>query len=73
MNATYTLGFSIPVSLELYTDKPRITFKKDGTFKLTVFSDLHFGEDPDTFGPKQDRKSTTLVMRVLEDEKPDFA
>jgi len=56
-----------------YPDKPRLTFKLGGTFKLTVFSDLHFGENPwDDWGPKQDVKSLALMDTVLADEKPDY-
>ena len=60
--------------MDPYPDKPRITFKADGTFKLTVFSDLHFGENPwDDWGPEQDRNSVVLLEKILADEKPDFA
>lgn len=53
--------------------KPRLTFKPDGTFKVTVFSDLHFGENPwDDWGPQQDVNSLALMNTVLEDEKPDY-
>ncbi|KAJ3533020.1 hypothetical protein NMY22_g7507 [Coprinellus aureogranulatus] len=54
--------------------KPRLTFKPDGTFKITVFSDLHFGENPwDWWGPLADIRSINLMNRVLGDEKPDYA
>ncbi|KAF4616807.1 hypothetical protein D9613_008404 [Agrocybe pediades] len=53
--------------------KPRVTFKANGTFKLTVFSDLHFGENPwDNWGPQQDVNSLQLMNTVLGDEKPDY-
>ncbi|KAJ3815094.1 Metallo-dependent phosphatase [Lentinula aff. lateritia] len=56
-----------------YPDKPRITFRPDGTFKLTVFSDMHWGENPwDSWGPEQDANSTRLMEKVLPSEKPDF-
>ncbi|KAF9475416.1 Metallo-dependent phosphatase [Pholiota conissans] len=59
--------------LDPYPTKPRLTFKKDGTFKITVFSDLHFGENPwDSWGPQQDINSTILMNAVLPDEKPDY-
>ncbi|KAG5652693.1 hypothetical protein H0H81_004078 [Sphagnurus paluster] len=62
-----------PNLLEPYPGKPRITFRPDGSFKLTVFSDLHFGENPwEDWGPEQDRKSVILMDRVLKDEKPDY-
>ncbi|KAG5647074.1 hypothetical protein DXG03_001444 [Asterophora parasitica] len=59
--------------LNPHPGKPRVTFRPDGTFKLTVFSDLHFGENPwDSWGPEQDRNSTRLMKTVLADEKPDY-
>jgi hypothetical protein len=59
--------------LNPYPGKARLTFKPDGTFKLTVFSDLHFGENPwDVWGPEQDVNSTALMRKVLGDEKPDY-
>ena len=61
------------VDLDPYPGKPRVTFKEDGTFKITVFSDLHFGENPwDAWGPEQDVNSTRLMRTVLADEKPDY-
>ncbi|KAJ8073392.1 hypothetical protein PM082_011667 [Marasmius tenuissimus] len=60
-------------ALNPYPDKPKLTFRPDGTFKITVFSDLHFGENPwDTWGPEQDANSTRLMKTVLPDEKPDY-
>jgi hypothetical protein len=51
-----------------------LTFLRDGTFKISVFSDLHFGENPwDTWGPEQDVNSTKLIETVLADERPDYA
>jgi hypothetical protein len=59
--------------LNPYPNKPRLVFRQDGTFKLSVFSDLHFGENPwDDWGPEQDRKSLIVMRNMLELEKPDF-
>ncbi|OBZ77295.1 putative inactive purple acid phosphatase 16 [Grifola frondosa] len=59
--------------LDPYPDKPRVVFREDGTFKITVFSDLHYGENPwDAWGPQQDVNSTILMNIVLTDEKPDY-
>ncbi|GJE86758.1 metallo-dependent phosphatase [Phanerochaete sordida] len=64
---------SIPSALNPYPTKPRLTFKSDGTFKVTIFSDLHFGENAwDVWGPQQDVNSTRLMNTVLASEKPDF-
>ncbi|KAF9446424.1 Metallo-dependent phosphatase [Macrolepiota fuliginosa MF-IS2] len=59
--------------LNPYPDKPRLVFRDDGTFKITVFSDLHYGENPwDWWGPVQDSNSTRVMKRVLKDETPDY-
>ncbi|EPQ53523.1 Metallo-dependent phosphatase [Gloeophyllum trabeum ATCC 11539] len=59
--------------LNPYPTKPRVTFRADGTFKLTVFSDLHYGENPwDAWGPQQDVNSTVLMKLVLASEQPDY-
>ncbi|KAF8908604.1 Metallo-dependent phosphatase-like protein [Gymnopilus junonius] len=59
--------------LNPYPTKPRLTFRPDGTFKITVFSDLHFGENPwDVWGPQQDVNSTILMNLVLGEENPDY-
>ncbi|KII84564.1 hypothetical protein PLICRDRAFT_57545 [Plicaturopsis crispa FD-325 SS-3] len=61
------------VDLNPYPHKPRVTFRRDGTFKLTIFSDLHFGENPwDWWGPEHDASSTQLMKTILADEKPDY-
>jgi predicted MPP superfamily phosphohydrolase len=60
-------------TLNPYPNKPRITFPSDGTFKLAVFSDLHFGENPwEDWGPEQDRKSLKVMTSMLALEKPDY-
>ncbi|KAH6891872.1 Metallo-dependent phosphatase-like protein [Coprinopsis sp. MPI-PUGE-AT-0042] len=67
--------FSGYTSLDPYPalGKPRITFNDDGTFKVTVFSDLHFGENEEgPWGPEQDLNSTRVMKRVLKDEKPGY-
>ncbi|PIL27353.1 hypothetical protein GSI_10500 [Ganoderma sinense ZZ0214-1] len=61
------------LDLNPYANKPRLTFRSDGTFKITVFSDLHYGENPwDAWGPQQDVNSTQLMNTVLTSEKPDY-
>ena len=61
-------------NIDPYPGKPRVVFKPDGTFKLTVFSDLHFGENPwEDWGPAHDKSSVGLITSILADEKPGFA
>ncbi|KAJ7245920.1 Metallo-dependent phosphatase-like protein [Mycena haematopus] len=66
------LGSSSPL-LNPYSDKPRLTFRPDGSFKITIFSDLHFGENPDDgVGVVKDTNSTHLMRAILHDEDPDY-
>ncbi|KAI0711535.1 Metallo-dependent phosphatase [Earliella scabrosa] len=61
------------IDLNPYPYKPRLTFRKDGTFKVTVFADIHFGENPwDDWGPQQDVNSLNLMNTVLSSESPDY-
>lgn len=61
------------MDLDPYPTKPKITFSPDGTFKVTVFSDLHFGENPwDSWGPEHDAASIGLMRNILSTEKPDY-
>ena len=61
------------IDLNPYASKPRLTFRDDGTFKITVFSDLHYGENPwDDWGPEQDINSSQLMNTVLSSETPDY-
>ncbi|KAI3615490.1 calcineurin-like phosphoesterase [Moniliophthora roreri] len=70
----YPTQRSLQDELNPYPTKPKLTFGADGTFKVTVFSDLHFGENPwDTWGPEHDANSVKLMKSVLQDEKPDYA
>ncbi|KAF8842850.1 Metallo-dependent phosphatase [Paxillus ammoniavirescens] len=59
--------------LNPYPDKPRVTFRQDGSFKLTIFSDVHFGENPwDSWGPVQDIDTNALMQSLLDIEEPDY-
>jgi hypothetical protein len=65
-----------PISppLDPYPTKPRLTFNAaTGTFNITVFSDMHYGENPwDVWGPEQDKNSTIMMKKVLKDKRPDY-
>ncbi|KAI6096160.1 Metallo-dependent phosphatase [Pisolithus croceorrhizus] len=59
--------------LNPYPDKPRVVFGKDGAFKLTVFADIHYGENPwDWWGPQQDVNTSRLMRTMLAMERPDY-
>jgi hypothetical protein len=71
----------LPTSSELsgsadinpYPYKSRLVFRPDGTFKITVFSDLHFGEKPwEDWGPEHDANSVKLMRTVLAEEAMDY-
>ena len=72
---TWCANHPVPFKrLDPYSNKPRLKFNSlTKSFKITVFSDLHYGENPwDVWGPIQDKNSTILMTKVLEDEKPDY-
>ncbi|KAF3065213.1 putative inactive purple acid phosphatase 16 [Daldinia childiae] len=48
-----------------------LTFKSDGTFQISIFEDLHFGENAwDQWGPQQDVNSVKVINEILEAESP---
>ncbi|KAJ6498369.1 Metallo-dependent phosphatase-like protein [Mycena vitilis] len=60
-------------TLDPYRDKKRLTFGADGKLKVSIFSDLHFGETPgDGAGRGKDGNSTRLMRAILKDEEPDY-
>lgn len=63
---------NITRSLAKWELQPKLRLRDDNTFSITIFTDLHFGEDESTFGPEQDRKSRVVMRGVLERETPDF-
>ena len=50
----------------------RLSLNSDSTFKISIFSDLHYGEDEFSFGPAADVNSGKVIRHVLDNEKPDF-
>lgn len=48
---------------------PALEFTEDGTFQMTIFEDLHFGEAEDTdWGPLQDVNTLKVMQTVLDSE-----
>ncbi|KAJ4289952.1 hypothetical protein N0V88_006750 [Collariella sp. IMI 366227] len=46
-----------------------LKFDTDGTFQISIFEDLHFGENAwQAWGPRQDRRSVKVMERVLDAE-----
>ncbi|KAI3321849.1 Metallo-dependent phosphatase [Xylariaceae sp. AK1471] len=48
-----------------------LTFQADGTFQISIFEDLHFGENAwDQWGPQQDINSVKVINSILDKESP---
>ncbi|KAK0787777.1 hypothetical protein LTS02_005940 [Friedmanniomyces endolithicus] len=48
---------------------PPLRFTSNGTFQISIFEDLHFGENAwDTWGPQQDINSVKVMNEVLDAE-----
>lgn len=46
-----------------------LRFTRDGTFHISIFEDLHFGENAwDSWGPQQDINSIAVLNQVLDAE-----
>ena len=67
-----TLTFSLPLGQDHGggAETP-LRFSRDGTFQISIFEDLHFGENAwEQWGPQQDIKSTVVMNAVLDAESP---
>ncbi|RMY37817.1 hypothetical protein D0865_13250 [Hortaea werneckii] len=67
-----TLAFSLPLGKDLHGGaETSLRFSKDGTFQISIFEDLHFGENAwEQWGPQQDVKSTGVMNAILDAESP---
>ena len=70
--------FFAQVVLLLYTcgiasSKSEVVLTPKGSFKIAIFSDLHYGENEDSFGIVQDERSATLMTDVLAQEQPNLS
>ncbi|OAA81407.1 Metallophosphoesterase [Akanthomyces lecanii RCEF 1005] len=52
------------------TAKPPLQFTANGTFHISVFNDIHFGENASGQGPLWDMKTSTIMASVMDAEKP---
>ncbi|KAL7755361.1 hypothetical protein ACKLNR_015118 [Fusarium oxysporum f. sp. zingiberi] len=64
-----TLGYGAEVN---NTNLEPLQFKKNGTFQIAIFSDMHFGQYESTMGPEQDRNSVEVIRKVLDYDTPDL-
>lgn len=58
-------------ALPAHSAWPQLRFTPKGTFQMTVFNDLHFGEAENTdWGPLQDVDTLLVMKTVLDKESP---
>ncbi|ATY63866.1 Metallophosphoesterase [Cordyceps militaris] len=50
--------------------KPPLQFTTDGNFHISVFNDIHFGENAAGQGPVWDSKTSQLMGTIMDAEKP---
>lgn len=66
-------GLSSQAPLSRCNHSAPLKFKPDGTFQLSIFEDLHFGENAwDQWGPQQDINSVQVLNKVLDFDRPDL-
>ncbi|KAM0754236.1 Metallo-dependent phosphatase [Meredithblackwellia eburnea MCA 4105] len=74
----FLLAYTVYPKLKGWSNSPpTLIFKENGSFKIVVFSDLHFGERNGDgtwaeWGVKQDTNSVRVMNHNLDDETPDF-
>ncbi|EED16237.1 conserved hypothetical protein [Talaromyces stipitatus ATCC 10500] len=65
------LAIGAKCALGLGLQMPILRFTDKGTFQISVFSDLHYGEAEDLdWGPQQDVNSTRVMSSILNHESP---
>ncbi len=70
--AMLAMFFSLLLLSSALTCKAELNLTDDSTFHISVFSDLHYGENESTFGIPADKNSAALMRLVLSQEKPNF-
>lgn len=62
----------LPSTLSRVESKPLLRLDSNGQFHISIFSDLHYGEEEDGWGIAQDAKSNAVIKDILAHEKPPF-
>lgn len=52
--------------------QPKLRLDANNEFHISIFSDLHYGEEEDGWGITQDVNSTRVMNNILVSEQPDF-
>ncbi|OJJ38071.1 hypothetical protein ASPWEDRAFT_35641 [Aspergillus wentii DTO 134E9] len=47
-----------------------LRFTENGSFQISIFSDLHYGESESSVGPENDARTTNLMQNIVTTEKP---
>jgi hypothetical protein len=53
-------------------DAPRLRLNSENEFHISIFSDLHYGEEEHGWGIDQDIKSNRVIRNILHYEDPDL-
>ncbi|KAI0397043.1 Metallo-dependent phosphatase-like protein [Xylariaceae sp. FL0594] len=65
--------FSLLIKASNATVQERLTLTPDKGFQISIFEDLHFGENAwDQWGPQQDINSVKVINKILDKESPDL-
>jgi Calcineurin-like phosphoesterase len=71
LRAPHILALVIISTLLILASRSAARFAQDGTFKISIFEDLHFGEDESTdWAPRQDVNSLKVMRTILDTEGP---
>ena len=70
--AMLAMFFSLLVFSSALLCKADLNLTEDYSFQLSVFSDLHYGENESSFGIPADMNSAALMRQVLSQEQPNF-
>ncbi|KAH8805775.1 Metallo-dependent phosphatase-like protein [Xylogone sp. PMI_703] len=67
-----TVWFYSASIFSLKDKRPYLRLDRDASFKIAIFSDLHYGEEEHDWGITQDISSTKVMAAILDYETPDL-
>ncbi|OAA61362.1 Metallophosphoesterase [Cordyceps fumosorosea ARSEF 2679] len=65
-----TVASAVTEAAPTTSNKPPLRFTADGTFHISVFNDMHFGENSAGQGPLWDGKTSQLMGNIMDAERP---
>ena len=66
------LASSASITQTTAKSQPVLRLNANDEFHIAIFSDLHYGEEEQSWGITQDVKSTRVLNDILDYEDPDF-